>query len=469
MSTDLMDLGLADPEAIVRYDRLNSGLDQLASAAGRLGPLQQYWRGDQPAAFLSKESQEALDNRLKALAVNFPRLAVLALSERLRLSGIVDTRAGRPLAEQPASVWDALIDAGLADTAGVIITDRLFYGSSYATVWATEAGRLTLTADGPATMTHAADPATGDTDYAVRAWSTSKHGAKAVLYEADQITRYSQPASSEPIPGSGWRIVDTLDNPLGVVPVVPFVRRASATDQPTGDSLIADILDLTDAVAKLLGDAMVTSEFHSKPRRWATGLEIQEEPDAEGVMQPVDPFAKKRLMQSEAPETKFGQLEASRLDGYSDMIATMTQQIGSLTGLPATYLGLHGDQPASAEATKAAEVQLTMRAYTEQASMTRGWQDVAWLTAAVMAGAPANPDDRRRYTIAWASPEVRTQAQAADAAAKLHGIGVPLGPLLVDPLGYSPEDAAAITAAARTDAIIGGLGRLPAAPNNRQP
>ena len=448
MSNDLMDIGLADPEAIVRYDRLSSGLDQLASAAGRITPLAQYWKGDQPAAFLSKESAAALDNRLRQLSVNFPRLAVLALAERLRLSGIVDTRAGRPLAEAGDSVWETLIDAGLADTAGVVITDRLFYGCSYATVWATEAGRFTLTADGPATMTHAADPATGDTEYAVRAWSTSKHGAKAVLYEADQITRYSQPASSEPIPGTGWRIVDTLDNPLGVVPVVPFIRRVSAGDPPTGDSLVADILDLTDAVAKLLGDAMVTSEYHSKPRRWATGLEIEVDEDG----QPVDPFGKGRFVQSEAPETKFGQLEASRLDGYADMVATMTQQIGSLTGLPASYLGLHGDQPASSDASKAAEVQLTMRAYTEQASMTRCWQDVAWLTAAVVAGAPANPADRRRYTVTWTSPEIRTQAQAADAAAKLRGIGVPLGPLLLDPLGYSPAQAAAITANADTTA-----------------
>ena len=451
MSTDLLDYGLADPEAITRYDRLNSGLDQLASAGGRLTPLKQHWRGDQPAAFLSQESAAALDNRLKALSVNFPRLAVLALAERLRLSGIVDTRAGRPLAQQD-SLWDELTDAGLADTAGTIITDRLFYGSSYATVWATEAGRLTITADSPSTMTHAADPATGDTDYAVRAWSTERAGAQAVLYESDTITRYTQPASSEPIPGSGWKVVDVVDNPLGVVPVVPFVRRASATDPPTGDSLIADILDLTDAVAKLLADAMVTSEYHCKPRRWATGLEIEE--DAE-TGEPVDPFGNKRLMQSEAPETKFGQLEASRLDGYTDLIATLTQQIGSLTGLPATYLGLHGDQPASADAVKAAEVQLTMRAYTEQERMTRGWQDVAWLAAAVVAGAPAQPADRRRYAVAWHSPEIRTQAQAADAAAKLRGIGIPLGPLLVDPLGYSPADAATITAAAAADSITG--------------
>ena len=449
--TDTLDRNLASPEVDSRAERLDSALNELAAAAGRLTPLRAHWRGDQPAAFLSSEAAESLNNRLRRLSVNYPRLAVLALSERIRLSGITDDRAGRPLADNAAAdLWDSLTDAGIADTAATVTTDRLFYGSAYATVWATEAGRLTVTADAPNTMTHAADPATGDTLYAVRAWSSTRAGAHAVLFEPDRITRYRQPGSSEPIPGSGWVVSSVVDNPLGVVPVVPFVRRTSATDPATGDSLVADILDLTDAVAKLLADAMVTSEFYARPRRWATGLEIQEDEDGN----PVDPFGTGRFLQSEAPETKFGQLDPAGLDGYADLIATLTQQIGALTGLPASYLGLHGDQPPSSDAVKAAEVQLTMRAYTEQERMTRPWEDVAWLAAAVEAGAPALPEDRRRYRVHWASPEIRTQAQASDAAAKLAGIGIPLRHLLTDPLGYPPEVVDEIAEAARQSQII---------------
>ena len=440
---EIIDVSQADAEADGRRDRLESGLNEIASAAGRLTPLRQHWAGEQPAAFLSADAAESLDNRLRRLSVNFPRLAVLALSERIRLAGIVDTNTGRPLADRREPLWDTLTDAGIADTAATVTTDRLLLGCGYATVWATETGRLTVTADSPATMTHALDPATGDTLYAVRAWSSVTGGAHAVLYEPERVTRYRQPSSSEPIPGSGWTITKTIDNPLGVVPVVPFARRVSATDPATGLSIVADILDLTDAVGKLLADAMVTSEFYARPRRWATGLEIEEDEDGN----PIDPFGNGRFLQSEAPETKFGQLEPARLDGYADMIATLTQQIGALTGLPAHFLGLHGDQPPSSDAVKATEVQLTMRAYDEQRRMVRGWQDVAWIAAAVLAGAPAVDADRRRYAVAWQSPEIRTQAQAADAAAKLRMIGVPLESVLADPLGYSPSDVADILAA----------------------
>lgn len=453
MTSVLPTFAPADPDANAQHDRLNAGLTQLSAVSGRLSTIKQHWAGESPAAFLSKDSRESLDNRLKRLSVNFPRLTVLALAERIRLAGIVDKRNGRPLADgTETSLWDALVDAGIRTASGVVTVDRLLYGTSYATVWATEDSRLTVTADSPWTMTHAADPATGETEYAVRAWSNGPDAA-AVLYEPESITRYALAASSEPTASPGWRVVRRFDNPLGVVPVVPFGRRVSATDPTSGDSVVADILDLSNAVGKLLQDAMVTSEYFARPRRWATGLEIEEDEDGN----PIDPFGNGRFLQSEAPETKFGQLNPAGLDGYGDMVATLTQQIGSLTGLPASYLGLHGDQPPSSDAVKAQEVQLTMRAYAEQESMTRGWQDVAWLASAVLAQSPAVPEYRRRYSVEYQSPEIRTQAQASDAAAKLAGIGVPLRSLLADPLGYSPSQVDAIMANVGNGPVVGNV------------
>lgn len=455
--TQIVDYALADASADSRRDRLDSGLYELNSSAGRLTPLRQHWEGTQPAAFLSQDAADALDNRLQHLSANFPRLAVQSLAERIRLAGIVDTLAGRSLGDDSSqTVWDTLTDAGIHDAAGIITTDRLLYGLSYATVWATETGRLTLTADAPTMMVHARDPATNDAEYAVRAWtewygspSGTAAGARAVLYEPDRITFYANPASGAPQPGPGWTTERVLDNPLGVVPVVPFVRRVSGSDPSTGQSIVSQILDLTDAVAKLLADAMVTSEFYARPRRWATGLEIQED-DAGN---PVDPFGKGRFVQSEAPETKFGQLDASDMAGYVEMIGTITQLIGALTALPPNYLGVVPNQPPSADAVKATEIQLTTAAYTEQDRMTRGWADVAWLAAAVIDGKPADPKQRGRYKPVWKSPEIRTQAQASDAAAKLAGIGVPLESLLADPLGYSPSEISEILAAAGRPAV----------------
>src|SRR5699024_4286520 len=124
------------------------------------------------------------------------------------------------------------------------------------------------------------------------------------------------------------------DNPFGIVPVVPFIREQSSEDVE-GTSAVEDILDLTDAQAKILADAMVTSEHFARPRRWATGLEIEEDEDGNVV----DPFRKESHLQSESPDTKFGQFNTADMSGYESLIATITQQIGSLTGLRRTISG----------------------------------------------------------------------------------------------------------------------------------
>ncbi len=217
-----------------------------------------------------------------------------------------------------------------------------------------------------------------------------------------------------------------------MVPVVPIVNRGRLLDLD-GVSEMADLLDLADAITKLHTDALVTSEFYARPRRWVTGLEIVE--DEAG--NPVNPFASEqdRVWQSEAPETKFGQFDPARLDGYGDLIATLTQEIGALSGLPPHYLGLHGDQPASADAIRSAEASLVARAFERQRSFGQSWDDVARLVVAVRDGVDPSTVDA---STVWANPETPTPAQAADAAAKLAGIGVPLATLLADQLGYTP-------------------------------
>ena len=424
---------------------LSTALDRWQVMPHRLGGLRDAWNGTRPASFLSKESREAIDKRLGKLGVNFPRLAVTALAERLTLSGLdID----RP--EEPIHLWGAFLAANGPELAEQVHTDRLLYGAAYATVWATEEGIPTLTGDSPFSMTHGADPATGETLWAARRYSLDGE-TRVVIYDPDNITTYVSKDQTSAA-ASTFKHLRTEYNPLGVCPVVPFIRRASLSDPMHGSSYVADVLDLSDAVAKLLGDGLVTSEYSARPRRWATGLEIEEDEDGN----PIDPFGTSRLLQSEDPETKFGQLPATGLDGYTNMVATLTQQIGALTGLPPHYLGLHGDQPASADGIRAAEAQLTSRARAEQRRCTSEWARVAWLLDAVREGSAPVAADLRDTRVSWETPETSTPAMDADAAVKLRTIGVPLEPILTETLGWSPDLAEDIAARAEREAILRG-------------
>lgn len=420
---------------------LRDDLERIEQRAHALDAYRKHWRGRPDTAFMTRASRDALDDRLATLSINFPRLLVTSYVDRMNLTGWTG-----PDGSPDAAAWGRHRAAGLVARAELIHTDRLMYGSAYVTVWPERTGPAVVL-DNPFTMTVDMDPLTGSVRRAVRTW---KHrGAQhALVIDAEKVTRWRCDAPELGSAGE-WRVVGTPSPSAftadGIVPVVPFVRRMS-TDDHAGTSVAADILDLTDAENKLMADAMVTSESYARPRRWATGLEIQEDDDGNII----DPFGRDRSLQSEDPDTRFGQFDPARLDSYADMSATITQMVGAMTGLPAHYLGLHGDQPAAAEGVRAAEAQLTSRVFSELRAMDEPWSRVAGLVALA---ADRDLVDAPRLEPVWASPEIRTPGQAADAAAKLHGIGVPLRSLLSTTMGWSPDQVQTAMDDRRSDLV----------------
>lgn len=418
---------------------------RLDEAAPVLARLDTYFRGQQPAAFLSPAAREALADRLRVLAVNYPRLAVLSLAERLTVTGF---RTEGPDAAPDAALWRVWRANSMEDAAGQAHLDALVYGRSFVIVWAGPAGpRVTVESARQVAVEH--DPATREVTAAVKRWAANGKGY-AVVYEPERITRYTSAGNvveAGAIPATGWAVTEVIPNPLGRVPVVPLVNRGRLLDVD-GVSEMADVLDLADALNKVMSDAMVTSEFYARPRRWVTGLEILEDDDGN----PLNPFSDElgRVWQSEAPETKFGQFDATRLDGYGDLVAVITQQIGAVTGLPGHYLGLNGDQPPSADAIRSAEASLVARAVARQRAFGQAWADVARLVIAVRDGTDPSSVD---VETVWANPETRTPAQAADAAAKLVGAGIlPVSEALAQ-LGYTPAQIDRVRAARRGEAL----------------
>ena len=427
---------------------LNNHIQNLELARSRNREYRKHWNNDTAAAWLSKESRAALDGKLGRVSVNFVRLAVRTLTERLTLRGF--TAPGSNETDRELVEIAGLVD--LPAVAETIHTDRALYGAAYCTVWTTRDGRRpVLMTDTGENVSVIQDPATNEVLSAARVWRNGDV-VHAVLFDPDTVTRYKADLvqGAELTSSIAWKQDgETQDNPFQAVPVVPFKRVQSSADTH-GVSSVADILDLSDALAKALGDAMVTSEYYARPRRWATGLEIMEDEDGN----PIDPFGKSRLLQSEDPDTKFGQLPASTPEGQTQLVATLTQQIGALTGLPPHYLGLHGDQPASAEGVRAAETQLVSSARSEMKYLSGPWSWVASLLLAIKH--EGHPADYPRIT-SWDNPEIKTPAQAADAAGKLRDIGVPLETLLSDPLGYDPAEIPDIVEAANRESLMSNV------------
>lgn len=420
-------------------DLLTTMLTKLDEKAPTFSRLDTYMNGTQPLTFLAPEARKALGNRLSTVSVNIPRLLVDALTERLRVTGFGGV-----------DVWDEWLRNDLDLASMVAHREALALGSSFCTVWADRAGRPNVSVESARQMVMQTDPGTRETLRALKRWEDTK-GTHCVLYEPDRIVRYrSQNPGATTL---GFEVVETLRNPLGQVPVVRFRNGSRLLDD--GRSEMADVLGLTDALVKLTSDMLISSEYTARPRRWASGIELEEAPvlddngDPTGETETINPIPEgDRAMVSENEGAKFGQLAGSDLSGYENALGVIMRQISAVSGLPEHMLGIGGDNPTSADSIRASEAALTAKAEARQAQFGREWSKVAALIVAVRDGVdPASVQPR----VQWADPSTRSIAQEADATVKLVQAGVLPVSFALKRLGYSESEITEIRTARAVD------------------
>ncbi|WP_019874171.1 phage portal protein [Sporichthya polymorpha] len=415
---------------------------RLDETSHRLTQLDQYYAGEQPLAFLSREAKEALGNRLTALTVNYPRVVVDSIAERLRVIGFSVN------GEADDQIWQAWERSGMEDGQAVAHVEALTLGRSYVLVWTDDSGAPSVTVESPHEFAVVRDPVTRKVTAGAKRWVEDGR-ARALVFLPDKIHEYVSGAdvpTGGVIPAEGWNHAKSTPNPLGTVPVVQLTNRGRLLDHD-GVSEMTPVLGLTDAIGKLMADLMVASEFGSRPRRWITGLEVKEEDlldadgnpvvdaDGEPVKVAVNPFTGEagRVWQVEEPEARLGQFPSADLGGFTSGVDLMLQGVATVSGLPAHYLGVINEQPPSADAIRSAEASLVARCHARMRTFTPEWAKVAQLIAAVQGERPA------RVEIIWDNPETRTEAQTADAVTKLVQANILPTEAGLARLGYTPE------------------------------
>ena len=136
---------------------LDKLLTILEEGVVRRSTLQTYYDGTQPLAFLAPEAKEAIGNRFARVATNIPRLAVSALSERLRVTGF-----------DGVDVWPDWLRNDMDQLAPAARREALPFGESYVIVWADRNGAPLVTVESPAQVAVLRDPATRQVTAAVK-------------------------------------------------------------------------------------------------------------------------------------------------------------------------------------------------------------------------------------------------------------------------------------------------------------
>lgn len=239
--------------------------------------------------------------------------------------------------------------------------------------------------------------------------------------------------------------MESVPNPLGVVPVVPLTNSGRLLDHD-GRSEIEDLKPLVDGLTKTLADLD------------DDGNPVADPETGEPVMDTVNPIPEgNRAMISEAPEAKFGQLPGADLAGFKTSVDIWVQMIMAVSALPAHMIGISTSNPATAEAIRAAEAGLTAKVIARQLTFGRAWEQVARLMVAVRSGVDPTGVTIR---VVWADASTRSTAAEADAAVKLFQAGILSRRTTLARMGFSEDEITAELNQAEFDARIGADIRL---------
>ena len=406
---------------------VSSLLQRLDNAQPVVSYRDMYLTGSQPLRFMS----DKVDEKLMRFNSNLAKVAVRSVANRIRLRNVTAQVDGRDVS---AEAQRLVQDADLPMTLQSILMEVLGLGSAYLLVWVDEFGRPVATGESARHMAVERDPITNSVVEAVKRWQavdangvvTQEH---VVYYTRTRIVHLTRDATQGKL---SFR--SAVDNPLGVVPVVPLINIERVGDH-VGGSVIDDLAPLVDALNKLIVDMMVASEATSKPKRFATGVVLEDddeggfiadegfsvdedEPeildDAPGVKSPFKDSDDMWL--SEQAEAKFGQLPGADLKGYETAVNILVQQIMAVTSLPAHMVGITTANPSTAEALRASEVSLSDSAKDRLKVINRPLEWAIRLLVAIAQGVPPN---RVTVDLEWEDTATRSIAQEADAASKL--------------------------------------------------
>ncbi|WP_214327857.1 phage portal protein [Nonomuraea sediminis] len=403
-----MALNLEPLEWLARLKRRHEGELPVLQA------LNDYYEGTQPLAYMHPELLLELGDRIQKVVINWPRLIVDAVEERLDVEGF--RRSSDE--EADGGLWEMWQANDLDEQSQIGHVDAMAMRRSFVTVGTNKDDKEfpLITVESPLQMHADIDPATRRVRAALRWWYDTEAALEGQVRE--QYATLLIPNSTIQYHFDGeWNVIDRDDHNLGMVAVVPIVNRPRLLE-PLGVSELADVIPLSDAACKVATDMMIAAEYHAIPRRWVFGAKKEDFIGSDGKPASTWSQLMGRLWANELSpgEIQAGQFPESDLSNFHNTLNALARLVASISGLPPHYLGYSTENPASADGIRSSEARLVKRAERHQRPFGGSWERVMRLAERIRDG-EWNPKSRSLETI-WRDASTPTEAAKADAVVK---------------------------------------------------
>ncbi len=295
--------------------------------------------------------------------VGWPGTVVDVLEERLDHNGWVF-----PNAQDSLSLELIVEENQLDEEFSRGHLDALIYGIAFGVVGKGNEGEPStlITVESPTRMTGI--------------WNRRKRAMDSALLvtvndnaEIDGATLYLPGQTLEMTYGQGvWELEDRKPHSLSGIPVEPIVNRTRSGDMTGRSEITPAIRAYTDNGVRTVLGMEIAREFFAAPQRYILGAEESAFQDAEGNPKSAWESYVGKVLALTANEDggmpSVGSFAAGSPEPFLRQLQGLAQLVAAESGMSASYLGVIQDNPASADAIRAADVRLEKRAERRQKS-----------------------------------------------------------------------------------------------------
>lgn len=410
-----------------------------------------YFEGDQALKFATAKWQAAFGQSMGTVVSNWCPLVVDASAERIEVQGF---RFSEGDAADTAA-WD-IWQANLLDSS----SDRLHeeaikLGGAF---WMVEPPASPddapiITVEHPSQVYVLTDAGNPHVRLAAikRWWGEDGHVYANVYLPTDVFKfRTVEPSKS----GLAQQYQRRIDDPggrnaLGRVPAIPVLNEPALLYG--GRSDLRNVLPLQDALNKLLADMLIGSEYQAYPQRVLLGVEVPKDENGKPLAGLELTSSQSRLWAFENENAKVAEFSPDDLKAFVSAREHIIAELIAQQRIPSYYVAGGQIVNVSESALKVLDAGLVKRVQRKLRSFGESHEEMMRL-AFLAIGDTQRAAATDMQTI-WRNPEIRSEAEMADALAKLKSINVP-DRFLWERYGFTPQEIARMEAMQDAQALL---------------